>query len=282
MVVAFFANLLPICCAATKAGVRMIDPVILAAIVDEAAGIALALWPGHGHVPKVWEKGPDNPVCEADIAVDAFLRDALGALAPDAGWLSEETADDAARLAQGRCWVVDPVDGTRDFLRGQPGWAVSVALVDRGQPVMAMLAAPARGEVWLAQHGQGATRNGAPLVASQRATLSGARMPTDHMPPGIHDLTMVAKPNSIALRIAMVAAAEADLLATWRWGYEWDIAAAALIAQEAGATVTDAHGAPLVFNKADPRALGVLVSAPAIHAQARAQVAPATAKALRG
>ncbi|NKJ44962.1 MULTISPECIES: 3'(2'),5'-bisphosphate nucleotidase CysQ [unclassified Novosphingobium] len=260
----------------------MIDPVTLAAIVDEAAAKALALWPGHGHVPKVWEKGPNNPVCEADIAVDTYLRVALGDLVPDAGWLSEETADDPARLARERCWVVDPVDGTRDFVRGRPGWAVSVALIDTGRPVVAMLAAPARGEVWLAQAGHGATRNGVPLVASQRTQLHGARMPTDHMPPGSVDLTMVAKPNSIALRMAMVASAEADLLATWRWGYEWDIAAAALIAQEAGATVTDAHGSALAFNKPDPRTFGVLVSAPAIHAEARARVAPTTAKALRG
>lgn len=260
----------------------MIDPVTLATVVEQAAAKALALWPGHGHTPRVWEKGPDNPVCEADIAVDTYLRESLGALVPDAGWLSEETADDPARLARGRCWVVDPVDGTRDFLRGAPGWAVSVALVEDGRPVLAMLAAPARGETWLARAGQGATRNGVPLVASRRTQLLGARMPTDHMPPGGLGLTMVAKPNSIALRMAMVASAEADLLATWRWGYEWDIAAAALIAQEAGAVVTDAHGEPLAFNKPDPRTFGVLVSAPAIHAEARARVAPTTAKALRG
>jgi myo-inositol-1(or 4)-monophosphatase len=79
---------------------------------------------------------------------------------------------------------------------------------------------------------------------------------------------MVAKPNSIALRIAMVAADEADLLATLRWGYEWDIGAAALIAREAGASVTDAFGQPLNYNKRDPRAFGVLVTAPAIHTAA--------------
>lgn len=106
-------------------------------------------------------------------------------------------------------------------------------------------------------------------------------MPMDQHPPAGVPLVPVAKPNSIALRMAMVASGEADLLATWRWGYEWDIAAAALIAEEAGALVSDSHGAPLAFNKPDPRAFGVLVSAPAIHEAARALVAPATAKALR-
>ncbi|MDK4807162.1 MAG: 3'(2'),5'-bisphosphate nucleotidase CysQ [Novosphingobium aromaticivorans] len=264
----------------------MIDPASLAPlvgpIVGQAGQLALDLWPGHGHAPRIWEKGPDNPVCEADIAVDRFLHQALGDLLPEAGWLSEETVDDPARLARELCWVVDPVDGTRDFVRGAPGWAVSVALIARGRPVLAVLDAPARDELWVAGAGLGATRNGLPLATSTRTRLEGARMPMDlRLPSGV-ELTMVDKPNSIALRMAMVASGEADLLATWRWGYEWDIAAAALIAQEAGATVTDAHGAGLVFNKPDPRAFGVLVSAPAIHDEARARVAPTTAKSLRG
>jgi len=260
----------------------MIDPAAFSQIATEAGRIALGLWPGHGHAPRTWEKGPNNPVCEADIAVDHFLRDALGRLLPDAGWLSEESVDHPDRLSRGLCWLVDPVDGTRDFVRGRRGWAVSIALAHEGRPVHAILVAPARDEVWQAVAGGGATRNGAALFASSRTMLEGARMPMDqHQPRTTVPLSPVTKPNSIALRMAMVASAEADLLATWRWGYEWDIAAAALIAAEAGATVTDSHGAPLVFNKPDPRAFGVLVSAPAIHEAARALVAPATAKALR-
>jgi myo-inositol-1(or 4)-monophosphatase len=103
------------------------------------------------------------------------------------------------------------------------------------------------------------------LRASNRATLSGARVPADSLPREDKDLTMVAKPNSIALRVAMVAAGEADLVATLRWGFEWDVAAATLIAREAGAAVTDAFGKALAYNKRDPRAFGLLVSAPAIH-----------------
>jgi myo-inositol-1(or 4)-monophosphatase len=87
------------------------------------------------------------------------------------------------------------------------------------------------------------------------------------------DLVLVDQPNSIALRMAMVAADAADLVATLRWGWEWDIGAAALIAREAGATVTDAFGAPLNYNKRDPRAFGLLVTAPAIHAAAVARLA---------
>jgi fructose-1,6-bisphosphatase/inositol monophosphatase family enzyme len=143
-----------------------------------------------------------------------------------------------------------------------------VALIARGRPVLAVLDAPARDELWVAGAGLGATRNGLPLATSHaHPARRGAHADGLALPSGV-ELTMVDKPNSIALRMAMVASGEADLLATWRWGYEWDIAAAALIAQEAGATVTDAHGAGLVFNKPDPR-VGVLVSAPAIHDEAR-------------
>ena len=93
-------------------------------------------------------------------------------------------------------------------------------------------------------------------------------MPADQLAPADADLVAVAKPNSIALRIAMVAAGEADLAATLRWGFEWDIAAAALIAAEAGATVSGALGQPLAFNSAGGRAFGVLVATPGIHAAA--------------
>ena len=237
----------------------------VAAIAHEAGRYALERWRTDF---RRWEKGPGNPVSEVDLAVDALLRERLCALLPDAGWLSEETADDPARLACERVWVVDPIVGPRVYIRGRSGWCVSVALVERGAPVIAVLDAPARAECWVAEAGGGATRNGVPLRASSRTELAGARMPIDTMPKADRDLVAVAKPNSIALRIAMVAADEADLIATHRWGNEWDIAAAALIAQEAGAIVTDALGAPLAFNKPEPRAFGVLVAGQALHGSA--------------
>lgn len=244
----------------------MIDRSRLEDIVREAARIALAAWPGAGHAVETWEKTPGNPVCAADLAVDAFLRRELGRLLPSAGWLSEETVDDPARLARGLIWLVDPIDGTRDFIRGRKGWAVSVALISEGRPLIGMLAAPAREEDWIGVSGQGSWRNGERLQASRRTEFPGARVPVDSLPKEDRDLAMVAKPNSIALRAAMVAADEADLLATLRWGFEWDIAAAALIAREAGAAISDAFGHPLNYNKRDPRAFGLLVSAPGIHA----------------
>ncbi len=234
-------------------------------IAEEAGRIAASRC---GADYKTWEKVPGHPVCEVDLELDALLRERLTALDPQAGWLSEETLDNSDRYERRRLWVVDPIDGTRDFLRQRPGWCVSIALVEDRVPVLGVLAAPDRGELWAAESGKGATRNGTPLRVSRRTQLTGARVPTDSLPKVDADLFIVAKPNSIALRIAMVAAGEADLLATLRWGFEWDIAAAALIAEEAGATVTGALGQPLAFNSASGEAFGVLVATPGIHAAA--------------
>jgi len=251
----------------------MIDRAKLESIVREAGRLALAGWPGDGHVLDHWEKTPGSPVCELDLAVDAFLKKELSALLPAAGWLSEETADAPARLGDQLVWLVDPIDGTRDFIRGRDGWAISVALVNTSRPLLGYLYAPARrreegGEFWFGEAGKGSWRNGRRLTASRRDSLTGARVPADRLARDDADLVIVEKPNSIALRMAMVAADDADLLATLRWGYEWDIAAAGLIAREAGATVTDAFGKPLNYNKHDPRAFGVLVTSPAIHGDA--------------
>ncbi len=240
----------------------------LAEAAGEAAAAAMALWRADAASLKHWEKSPGQPVSEADLLVDAMLKARLGALAPDAGWLSEETVDSQDRIGRARLWIVDPIDGTRDFVRQRPGWAVSIALVEAGEVRLAALAAPARGEMWLAARGKGAFRNGAPIAASRRESLAGARVPADSLPRVDRDLVPVEKPNSIALRMAMVAADAADLVATVRWGAEWDIAAAALIASEAGAAVSDALGRPLLFNRPRPMALGMLCCAPAIHTAA--------------
>ena len=227
-----------------------------------------------------WDKVPGELVCELDLELDALLRERLYAIDPEAGWLSEETADSAERLLVPRVWVVDPIDGTRDFVRGRRGWAVSVALVEGGRSIVGVLDAPARNEHWAAAVGEGATLNGAAIHASDRADLSGARVPADILPRPDSDLVMVEKPNSIALRMAMVANGDADLLAAMRWGHEWDIAAAALIAEEAGATVTDALGRTLRFNSTKGEMFGVLACAPGIHTAAVERLANRAATAV--
>jgi myo-inositol-1(or 4)-monophosphatase len=234
-------------------------------IVAEAGRIAASRC---GSEFERWEKVPGHPVCDIDLEVNDYLREHLTALDSDAGWLSEETLDETDRFERRRAWVIDPIDGTRDYLRQRTGWCVSVALVEDRTPIIGVLDAPHRGEHWTAGKGKGAWRNGERLRASDRTEFAGARVPADQLPEVDTDLVAVAKPNSIALRIAMVAAGEADLVATLRWGFEWDIAAAALIATEAGATVSGVLGQPLPFNTVTGEAFGVLVAAPGIHAAA--------------
>ncbi len=231
---------------------------------------------------KVWEKTKGHPVCDADMAVDTLLKQRLSSILPDAGWLSEETADNIDRLSQRLLWCVDPIDGTRDYIRGRKGWCVSVALIADGLPYFSAVAAPATQQLWVAQAGQGATCNGKTLSASKRSEFSGARVPADDLPKIDRDLAMAEKPNSIAMRMMMVACDRADLVATLHWGHEWDIAGAHLVAQEAGAAVTDALGAPLRYNKPKPMDFGLICCAPAIHAAALVRLGDRVAAVYNG
>ncbi|MFN3749331.1 MAG: 3'(2'),5'-bisphosphate nucleotidase CysQ [Sphingorhabdus sp.] len=234
--------------------------------VREAGDLALGAWrEGLAPATKVWEKSKGNPVCDTDLAVDALLKKRLGALAPNVGWLSEETADNPDRLSMSRQWLVDPIDGTRDYIRGRSGWCVSVALAEGSEIVFAAMYAPVTKQLWVAHKGEGTTCNGKRLYASTRQEFSGARVPTDALPKVDRDLEMVHKPNSIAMRMTMVACDRADLVATLRWGHEWDIAAAHLIAEEAGAVVTDATGGTIYYNKPRPLDFGLICCAPGIH-----------------
>jgi myo-inositol-1(or 4)-monophosphatase len=255
------------------------DAVIAA--TREAGDLAMTSW-RDGAVPdaKVWEKSANNPVSDIDMAVDALLKTRLMAILPEAGWLSEETVDDPARLDARLLWLVDPIDGTRDYVRGRSGWCVSVALVANGKPVFAVMAAPAEAKLWVADAGQGVTCNGERLFGSARAEFTGSRVPADELPKVDRDLVTVTKPNSIAMRMTMVACDRADLVATLRWGNEWDIAAAHLVAQEAGAVVTDALGKPIFYNKREPLDFGLICCAPGIHKAAVERLAGRAASLL--
>ncbi len=251
------------------------------AATQEAAALAFTSW-REGAVPdaKVWEKSANNPVSDIDMAVDALLNDRLREILPEAAWLSEETVDDPARLDARLLWLVDPIDGTRDYVRGRSGWCVSVALVADGQPVFSVMAAPAQSKLWVAASGEGVTCNGERLSGSSRLDFVGSRVPADDLPRIDRDLATVQKPNSIAMRMTMVACDRADLVATLRWGNEWDIAAAHLVAQEAGAVVSDALGRPIVYNKREPIDFGLICCAPGIHEAAVERLAGRAAKLL--
>ena len=149
----------------------------LALLIDaarEASVIALSYWQKS---PRAWQKeAGQGPVTEADLAVDRMLRVELLAARPGYGWLSEETEDDALRLGRERVFIVDPIDGTRAFVEGGASWAHSLAIVERGAVVAAVVALPARQRLYTAQTGKGAALNGVPLRASRDPELDGARV----------------------------------------------------------------------------------------------------------
>ncbi|WP_417622043.1 inositol monophosphatase family protein [Parasphingorhabdus sp.] len=237
------------------------------AIANEGGALAMRDWELGRKAAGTWEKSPGQIVSEADLAVDRFLRSELEKLSPDIGWLSEETHVDQSGAGDELTWVVDPIDGTKDFVSGKTGWCVSVALVHGDDPVFGVLVAPAMTETWVAKAGSHSEVNGRTLSASQRRQYDGCRVPVEVLPPDLN-LTAVPKPNSIALRMAMVADDRADVVASTRWGHEWDIAAAHVIAVEAGASVTNALGEKLVYNGTHGKALGVLCCSKNLFEQA--------------
>tara|TARA_R110000824_G_scaffold99123_1_gene236211 strand:- start:11694 stop:12482 length:789 start_codon:yes stop_codon:yes gene_type:complete len=247
--------------------VAEIDFERVVAIAQEGGMLAMRDWKLGQKADKTWIKSPGQIVSDADIAVDRFLRSELEKLVPEAGWLSEETHIDHSGAGDELTWVVDPIDGTKDFVAGKDGWCVSVALVHGDDPVFGVLVAPAMRETWVGKAGSHSEVNGRTLTASRRRQYEGCRIPAEILPPDIH-LTAVTKPNSIALRMAMVADDRADVVASTRWGHEWDIAAAHVIAAEAGASVTDALGEKLVYNGTHGKALGVLCCSKNLYVEA--------------
>ena len=220
-----------------------------------------------------WEKpGGAGPVSEADIAVDAALRGELLGARPDYGWLSEETEDDPARLARERVFIVDPIDGTRNFIDGGRTWALSLAVAHRGAVVAAAVHLPVRGRTYLAAAGGGASLNGAPIAVSRRESLEGAQVlaaragldPANWRGP-VPGMRRAFRP-SLAYRLALVAEGRFDAMLTLRPSWEWDIAAGALIVREAGGAATDRKGRALEFNRLEPRAEGILAANVALHA----------------
>ena len=195
-----------------------------------------------------------SPVTAADLAVDRYLSERLRAAFPDAAWLSEETADDSARLDSASLLVVDPIDGTRAFLAGDPRWAVSIALVLDGRPIAGVVHAPALGETYAAALGCGARLDGAPIRASARPTLDRALVggPKSMIAAlaeaaGI-EFAVAPRIPSLALRLARVASGALDIGLASANSHDWDVAAADMILGEAGALLADAHGQILRYN----------------------------------
>jgi myo-inositol-1(or 4)-monophosphatase len=207
----------------------------------------------YGEHLKTWIKGKDSPVTEADIAADATLREQLTAFAPDYEWLSEESAEIDGKPTHRRRWVVDPIDGTRSFMKGQTDWSVSAALVEDGRPIAAALYAPATGELFSAAIGQGATLNGKKISALEKgaleaARIAGPRFTLERLASDGIVFDAVPRIHSLALRFARVASGEIDLAIASENSRDWDLAAADLLVHEAGGLLSGIDGKPIVYN----------------------------------
>lgn len=235
-----------------------------------------------------WHKDDGSAVSEADIAVDHLLRQKLLELRPDYGWLSEETQDDLVRLDRSRVFIVDPIDGTRAFLAGRPHWVVSAALVVEGEVAIGLLYNPVADELFEAVAGAGARLNGEPIRVGGRAELEGCtviaapdRFKSRHWPQP-WPLLATFMVNSIAYRLALVAANRADAVLSLSGKSEWDLAAAALILREAGGIVTDHRGEALRFNQRHPHCVSVLAANPPLHRQMLLRTRQVEASGKRG
>lgn len=247
----------------------LLDQFVVAA--RTAGDLALAYF-RHGKrtLATIESKAGGSPVTEADHLVDAYLRDNLLSLRPDIGWLSEETTDTQDRLQRAQVFVVDPIDGTRGFMSGDPRWAVCIGLVQDGRPVAGVVHLPALGDTFAAALGHGAFRNGRPIAVARKTALAGSRIAG---PASVlralqqQGLDILAQPRvpSLAYRLVQVADGSLDAGIASTNAFDWDIAAADIILSEAGGRLAGLDGLVPGYNHADPRHGILAASARQLH-----------------
>jgi len=228
----------------------------------EAGWIIMALY---GKDYRIEEKGKGNPVTTADLEANRKIQEIIRNRYPGDGWLSEEDKDNLERLTVSRVWVVDPIDGTKEFIEGIPQFAVSIGLVVEGRPVLGVVYNPVKEELFRASKGEGATLNGGPIRVSLREDVKGALLLVSRSEPrgkfrSFSDLCCLEAVGSIAYRLAQVAAGEGDGTLTFRSLREWDVCAGTLIVEEAGGVVMGRDGGRLVFNQQDTLYRGIIAS----------------------
>lgn len=253
------------------------DLILIREAARQAGGLAVSLRQAG---LSTQTKGDGTPVSNADIAVDELLKAMLGAARPDYGWLSEETVDDPERLRRERVFVVDPIDGTRAFVKDRPWWAVCIAIVEAGRPTAGVIYAPDVEETYHAVVGEGAWRNGEAIHPSETANVEDCNMLAD-APMFRHPAwpepwppMQVASRNSVAYRLCLVASGDFDAALALSSKSEWDLAAADLIATEAGCLVTNHKGEPFRYNQVVPTARSLVCAGPALHRLILDRVSP--------
>ena len=231
----------------------MISDLILAKdAAIEAGGLILNYYKADYEIR---DKGYHNPVTTADHAADACLKDILMKAQPEYGWLSEETVDSPDRLSKDRVWVVDPLDGTKEFIEGVPNFVVSVALVEKGEPIVGVLYNPVTKETFTAAKGEGAFLNDEPIICSTKENLvdmvilnSRSETRRGLWEPFDGTFGELKEVGSVAYKLGLTAAGKADIFASLRPKNEWDICAGNCIINEAGGKLIDLHGNPRQYN----------------------------------
>ena len=211
----------------------------------EAGKIALRFFSGDY---RRWNKPGGSPVTEADLAIDAFLKESLCRARPDYGWLSEESLDDPARLNARRIFMVDPIDGTVAFMKGKPHFTICAAVIEDGRPFCGVVFNPARDECFTAQAGQGARLNGSAIHASGRTEIEGCRLLGNRQVFAGWPPMQIENFSSIAYRVALVAEGRFDAMISLTSKRDWDLAAADIILNEAGGQLVGADGKLLTYN----------------------------------
>ena len=242
------------------------------ALAREAGDLALTYQRG-GQENRVWHKSGGSPVTEADLAVNNLCASRLQKLRPEYGWLSEETTDSLDARRKQRCWVVDPIDGTRAFMRDDPNWCVALAMIEEGRAVAGVLYAPRQKRFYEAWQAGGAFLNGQLIRASSCDVEAGSRLITNEgllthpdWPEPWPDLTIARpKPNSTLLRMALVASGEWDAALVLAHKADWDLAAGTVLVEQAGGIVTTHTGEPLVFNREIPAQRSVIAAGAGLH-----------------
>lgn len=217
-----------------------------------------------------WSKADGSQVTEADLKVDALLAGRLQAARPSYGWLSEETPDSAARLSCRKVWIVDPIDGTRDFIDGGSEWCVAAALIEDGRPVVAAVYRPVGEEFFSAIAGRGAYRDNERLSVTDRDSLEGARIAGNPRSLGYlagHGISPGTKGElPLQLRLAFIAAGRIDGALSIGNRNDWDLAAGDLIVGEAGGVVSDTTALPYIYNRPQAWQHGLVAAGAKRHA----------------
>jgi len=242
------------------------DLKLLEDTVRQAGDIARKFYGGDY---KRWSKEGGSPVTEADLAVNAFLRERLTPARPDYGWLSEENADDPARLTKRDLFIIDPIDGTIAFLKNRPHFTICAAVVTDGRPSCGVVFNPISDELYSAAKGGGAHRNALPIRVGSRERLEGAAMLGDrsHLAQAPWPPMHVQNRNSVAYRLALVADGSADASVSLTTKRDWDLAAADIILEESGGCLSDATGHMLVYNRPVTKQASRVAANPALHAE---------------